>query len=158
LRAGSRSETFAICTPASTGAPTERGRRGGVHPEGGRAAATARRCRSGGQAPSTCRRRGTERRLRDGLSRLLLRGSARAQPATGGGCARDRDPAEEGELGARCGHPWLLRRHRPRWLLRFLEHRIADRRVVRLIRKWLKAGVIENGEWSETREGTAQGA
>jgi len=44
------------------------------------------------------------------------------------------------------------------WLLRFLEHRIADRRVLGLIRKWLKAGVIENGEWSETREGTAQGA
>jgi RNA-directed DNA polymerase len=44
------------------------------------------------------------------------------------------------------------------WLLQFLEHRIADKRVLRLIRKWLKAGVIENGEWSETPEGTAQGA
>ena len=44
------------------------------------------------------------------------------------------------------------------WMLKFLEHRIADRRVVRLIRKWLKAGVIEDGEWSETVEGTAQGA
>src|SRR5437762_3171209 len=44
------------------------------------------------------------------------------------------------------------------WLLQLLEHRIADKRLVRLIRKWLKAGVIENGEWSETREGTAQGA
>ncbi len=44
------------------------------------------------------------------------------------------------------------------WLLRFLEHRIADKRTLRLIRKWLKAGVIENGEWSETLEGTAQGA
>jgi len=44
------------------------------------------------------------------------------------------------------------------WLLKFLEHRIADRRILRLIRKWLKAGVIENGEWSETLEGTAQGA
>ena len=44
------------------------------------------------------------------------------------------------------------------WLLRFLEHRIADRRVLRLIRKWLKAGVIEDGEWSETSEGAAQGA
>ena len=43
------------------------------------------------------------------------------------------------------------------WMLRFLEHRIADRRVLRLIRKWLKAGVIENGEWSETLEGAAQG-
>ena len=37
------------------------------------------------------------------------------------------------------------------WMLKFLEHRIADRRILRLIRKWLKAGVIENGEWSETR-------
>ena len=44
------------------------------------------------------------------------------------------------------------------WMLEFLEHRIADRRVLRLIRKWLKAGVIEDGEWSETLEGAAQGA
>ena len=44
------------------------------------------------------------------------------------------------------------------WLLKFLEHRIADRRVLRLIQKWLSAGVIENGNWSETVEGTAQGA
>jgi RNA-directed DNA polymerase len=44
------------------------------------------------------------------------------------------------------------------WMLRFLEHRIADRRMLRLIRKWLKAGVIERGEWSETVEGTPQGA
>ena len=43
-------------------------------------------------------------------------------------------------------------------LERFLEHRIADRRVLRLIGKWLRAGVIEDGEWSETSEGTAQGA
>ena len=44
------------------------------------------------------------------------------------------------------------------WLVKFLEHRIADRRVLRLIQKWLSAGVIEDGEWSETEEGTAQGA
>ena len=44
------------------------------------------------------------------------------------------------------------------WLERFLEHRIADKRVLRLIQKWLRAGVIENGEWSQTLEGTAQGA
>jgi RNA-directed DNA polymerase len=44
------------------------------------------------------------------------------------------------------------------WLERFLEHRIADRRVLRLIQKWLRAGVIEDGEWSSTQEGTAQGA
>jgi RNA-directed DNA polymerase len=44
------------------------------------------------------------------------------------------------------------------WLERFLGHRIADRRMLRLIGKWLKAGVIEDGEWSETVQGTAQGA
>jgi RNA-directed DNA polymerase len=44
------------------------------------------------------------------------------------------------------------------WLEKFLAHRIADRRVLRLIQKWLRAGVIEDGEWSESVEGTAQGA
>ena len=44
------------------------------------------------------------------------------------------------------------------WLERFLEHRIADKRVLRLIRKWLSAGVIENGNWSESPEGSPQGA
>ena len=44
------------------------------------------------------------------------------------------------------------------WMLRFLEHRIADRRVLRLITKWLKAGVMEDGELRATDEGTPQGA
>jgi RNA-directed DNA polymerase len=44
------------------------------------------------------------------------------------------------------------------WLLKFLEHRIADPRVLRLIQKWLAAGVIENGIRSQTERGTAQGA
>jgi len=44
------------------------------------------------------------------------------------------------------------------WLVKLLEHRIADRRVLRLIQKWLRAGVIEDGEWSSTEVGTAQGA
>jgi RNA-directed DNA polymerase len=43
------------------------------------------------------------------------------------------------------------------WLMKFLEHRIADRRILRLIRKWLSAGVVEKGRWSET-EGPPQGA
>src|SRR5271163_2956720 len=34
------------------------------------------------------------------------------------------------------------------WLVRFVEHRIADPRMIRLIRKWLKAGVMDDGEWS----------
>jgi RNA-directed DNA polymerase len=44
------------------------------------------------------------------------------------------------------------------WLTKFLEHRIADPRVLRLIQKWLKAGVIEDGTWTECDEGTPQGA
>jgi len=44
------------------------------------------------------------------------------------------------------------------WMLRFLQHRVADRRVLRLIQKWLKAGVSEDGKWSETKVGTPQGA
>jgi retron-type reverse transcriptase len=42
--------------------------------------------------------------------------------------------------------------------VKFVEHRIADRRVVRLIQKWLAAGVLEEGRWSNTAEGTPQGA
>jgi group II intron reverse transcriptase/maturase len=44
------------------------------------------------------------------------------------------------------------------WLVRFLEHRIGDPRVIRLIRKWLEAGVMENGEWMSSEEGSPQGA
>jgi RNA-directed DNA polymerase len=44
------------------------------------------------------------------------------------------------------------------WTMKFLEHRVADRRVLRLIQKWLKAGVSEDGQWSETNLGTPQGA
>jgi len=44
------------------------------------------------------------------------------------------------------------------WLVRFLEHRIGDERVIRLVRKWLKAGVLEDGNWSVSEMGTPQGA
>ena len=44
------------------------------------------------------------------------------------------------------------------WLMRMVEHRIADPRVLRLIRQWLAAGVLENGVYAETVEGTPQGA
>lgn len=43
------------------------------------------------------------------------------------------------------------------WLVRFVEHRIADRRVVRLIQKWLNAGVLEDGKRTQMVEGTPQG-
>jgi group II intron reverse transcriptase/maturase len=44
------------------------------------------------------------------------------------------------------------------WMMKFIEHRIADRRLIRLIRKWLKAGVLEEGKWAHTEEGTPQGS
>ena len=44
------------------------------------------------------------------------------------------------------------------WLMKFLEHRITDRRMLRLLKKWLRAGVSEDGEWSPTKIGTPQGA
>ena len=44
------------------------------------------------------------------------------------------------------------------WLVRFLRHRIADERVLRLISKWLAAGVVEDGKLSETEQGSPQGA
>jgi RNA-directed DNA polymerase len=45
-----------------------------------------------------------------------------------------------------------------KWMMKFLEHRVGDPRILRLIRKWLRAGVSEEGEWSRTVVGTPQGA
>jgi RNA-directed DNA polymerase len=42
-------------------------------------------------------------------------------------------------------------------MIRFLEHRIGDRRIIRLIQKWLRAGVLEEGQKIESIEGTPQG-
>src|SRR5712692_17881 len=44
------------------------------------------------------------------------------------------------------------------WTMKFVQHRVADHRILRLIQKWLKAGVSEEGQWSETKVGTPQGA
>jgi group II intron reverse transcriptase/maturase len=44
------------------------------------------------------------------------------------------------------------------WLLRFVKHRVGDPRIIRLIYKWLKAGVMEDGTWAATEEGTPQGS
>jgi hypothetical protein len=44
------------------------------------------------------------------------------------------------------------------WTMKFVQHRVADHRILRLIQKWLKAGVSEDGQWSETKVGTPQGA
>jgi len=44
------------------------------------------------------------------------------------------------------------------WMMKFVQHRVADPRILRLIQKWLKAGVMEEGQWSETEVGTPQGS
>lgn len=44
------------------------------------------------------------------------------------------------------------------WVIKFVQHRVADPRMLRLIKKWLRAGISEEGEWSETKVGTPQGA
>src|SRR6476660_9835974 len=44
------------------------------------------------------------------------------------------------------------------WTMKFVEHRVADRRILRLIQKWLRAGVSEDGQWSGSKVGTPQGA
>jgi group II intron reverse transcriptase/maturase len=46
---------------------------------------------------------------------------------------------------------------RHEWLVKFIEHRIGDRRIVRLIQKWLRAGVLEDGEHTRGEVGTVQG-
>jgi group II intron reverse transcriptase/maturase len=46
---------------------------------------------------------------------------------------------------------------RHEWLVQFIEHRVADRRVVRLIQKWLAAGVLEDGQRTQSEVGTVQG-
>ena len=108
LRAGSRGEPSGSaragpqgCVPGETVAE-------GVHTKTRRAAAAARGRLAGGQGPAAGAGRGVERHLRGGLSWLLVRVSAWAQPASGVGCARGRDRGKEGELGARRGFPRLL--------------------------------------------------
>jgi len=44
------------------------------------------------------------------------------------------------------------------WLVKFIEHRVGDKRIVRLILKWLHAGIVEGTDWSDNGKGTPQGA
>src|SRR3974390_3765231 len=86
-------------------------------------------------------------------------------------------PPTRATWGARCGKPArrvlrggmgtsaLVARPVPthynmshEWTMKFVEHRIAYHRILRLIQKWLKAGVSEDGQWSERKGGTPQGA
>jgi RNA-directed DNA polymerase len=44
-----------------------------------------------------------------------------------------------------------------KWLIKFIEHRIKDKRVIRQIKKWLNAGIMEKGRWYKSEQGTPQG-
>jgi RNA-directed DNA polymerase len=50
------------------------------------------------------------------------------------------------------------RTRRHDWLIRFVEHRVGDKRIVRLIRKWLRAGILEDGAVTVSDRGTGQGS
>jgi len=89
---------------------------------------------------------------------FFLRIPSGTGPASGAGrtvCGAD---PEAGELGARCDIRGFFDNMSHEWTMKFIEHRVADRRILRLIQKWLKAGVSEDGQWSETNMGTPQGA
>jgi RNA-directed DNA polymerase len=45
-----------------------------------------------------------------------------------------------------------------KWMTRFVEHRIGDPRIIRLIQKWMEAGVLEDGEFKASERGTGQGS
>ena len=64
----------------------------------------------------------------------------------------------EGELDTGRRHPLVLRHGEPGMADPFLEHRIGDRRIIRLIQKWLKAGVLEDGIVTVSDKGTGQGS
>ena len=125
----------------------------GVHTEARRAAAAARGRGAGGQDPSAGGGRGAERDLREdflGFSYGFRPGRSPhdALDALAAGIVRKR---VNWVLDA--GFPRLLLRLDHQWLERFLEHRIADRRILRLIQKWMAAGVIEEGSWTAYRGG-----
>ena len=128
-----------------------------VHPESGWQPAPARGGRSRGQDRP------------EGEAALLnaiyeeefsgsLKGSGPAQPARCAGRADGRDQQQEGELHAGCRYSIVLRRGQSNLVDPLRGHRIGDRRIVRLIRKWLKAGVLEDGAVMVSETGTGQGS
>ena len=111
-----------------------------------------------GQDRATGRGRGAERDLRGGLPRLQLRVSARAGPhdALDALCVGIVSTKVSYILDADIRSFFDMVSQD--WLMRFLEHRIGDPRMLRLIRKWLRAGVVEDGVVSVGDRGTGQGS
>lgn len=97
--------------------------------------------------------------LRGRLPRILIRLPTKAQPARCAGRVVCRDRPEKNvswilDVDIRSFFDHLSRD----WLVRFLKHRIADKRLIRLVRKWLQAGVLDEGVWTDSEAGVPQGA
>ena len=74
------------------------------------------------------------------------------------GCAHCRDQQPEGELHTRRRYPVVLHGGFPVLVIRFLKHRVGDTRILRLVQKWLRAGVLEDGIVTIEEKGTGQGS
>ena len=101
---------------------------------------------------------GTQRSLRAGLSGLLARVPPEAQPAHGAAPSPRRDVAALGAV--RCGGwTWSSYFDTVNWDVarKFVRHRVNDGGLIRLLNKWLKAGVMENGVVTLSDEGVPQG-
>ena len=116
-----------------------------VHTEAGWPTAPARDRRSGRQDRPEGDRRGAERDLRGRLPRVLVWIPAQAQPARCAGRPGGRRSAStkvnyilDADIRS------FFDEVSQEWLIKFLNHRIGDPRIIRLIQKWLKAGVLED--------------
>src|SRR5277367_4305250 len=99
-------------------------------------------------------RDGAQRHLRRGFPRVLIRVPTWTRAAGCVGCFGSRKvnhilDADVRDFFGSVNHDWLIR---------FLEHRVGDKRIIRLIRKWLKAGILEDGVVTVADSGTGQGS
>src|SRR5947208_211639 len=135
LRGRPRSQDREPAHPGPSGSISGSAVSATLHTEGRWSAAPARNCRTRRQDRSEGGIRGAKRDLRGRLPRLLVRVPAQAQPARS-----------------------FFDSVSQQWLIRFLKHRIKDTRMLRLIQKWLKAGVLEDGVLTVSDRGTGQGS
>ena len=130
-----------------------------VYIEKGRRTATSIGDRgAGGQDRPAGRGHHPQPDIRGRLSRFLVWLPSRAQPASSAGCAVVCAAIKKVNYVLDADIRGFFDNLDKSWLAKFVEHRVADPRILRLIQKWLSAGVLEEGIWSETTLGTPQGS
>src|SRR5215469_2284902 len=119
--------------------------------------APSRGAHCSGPSPSTECLSSSVCHLRAGFSALLVRQTARKRrpPCAGDSLREDRGCKIEWVLEADLKNFFGSLSHE--WMLRLVEHRVGDQRLISLIRRWLKAGVFENEERRPNEQGTPQG-